>query len=155
MSIRSEVQKANEKLGKWGTTAKILYFGDSSERGCGATVILESGEPCLLSIAQSGIWVKKSRYGIFGATLYNEKNVYINARRTGALAYLFPVKQFPDGISSLNLRAFFNAILHCRSAVDVCTTLNEAIQLAERKAGRPLDEFAASDFPSWSLNAAY
>jgi hypothetical protein len=41
-----------------------------------------------------------------GPTRYNEKNVYINARRTGALAYLFPEKQFPDGITSLNLRAF-------------------------------------------------
>lgn len=99
--------------------------------------------------------MKKSRRGIFGATLYNEKNVYINARRVGALAYLFPDKQYPDGVSSLHLRAFFNAILHCPSANHVCTTLNEAIQLAERKAGRPLDEFSASDFPSWALDAAY
>jgi hypothetical protein len=151
MSIREEVRQANEKLAKWGTTAKILYFGDSSKRGCGATVILESGQPCLLSIAQSGILVRKSRHGIFGATLYNEKNVYINARRTGALAYLFPDRQFPDGISNPSLRAFFNAILHCHSANGVCTTLNEAIQSAERKAGRSLDQFSATDFPSWAF----
>lgn len=80
------------------------------------------------------------------AELYNEKNVYINARRTGALAYLFPDKRFPDGVSSPNLRAFFNAILHCRSANEVCTVLNRAIELAEDKAGCP-----ASDFPAWSL----
>jgi hypothetical protein len=152
VSIPEEVRQANERLCKWGTTAKILYFGDSSKRGCGATVILESGEPCLLSIAQSGILVKESRHGIFGATLYNEKIVYINARRTGALAYLFPDKQFPDSISNLSLRAFFNAILHCHSANDVCTTLNEAIQLAERKAGRTLDHFSASAFPSWAFS---
>ena len=112
---------------------KFYIFGDSSKRGCGATVVLESGEPCLLSIAQSVILVKRSKHGIFGATLYNEKNVYINARRTGALAYLFPDKQVPDSISNLSLRAFFNAILHCHNANDVCTTLNEAIQLAESR----------------------
>jgi len=65
--------------------------------------------------------VKKSRHGFFGAELYNEKNVYMNARRTGALP--FPDKRFPDDVSSPNLRAFFNAILHCRSANEVCTVL--------------------------------
>ena len=153
-TVRSELRDANAKLALWGAKAKILFFADSLKRGCGATVLLELGEPCLLSIAQSGILVKKSRYGFFGAELYNEKNVYINARRTGALAYLFPDKQFPDSVSSPNLRAFFNAILHCRSAVEVCTTLNEAIPMAEAKAGCGLDELRASDFPAWSLSGS-
>jgi len=105
----------------------------------------------MLSLAQSGVWVKKSRFGYFGAVLYREKSAYINAQRTGALAYLFPDKRFPDGISSFNLCAFFNAILHCHSATEVCLTLNEAIQLAERKAGCALDEIPQSDFPVWVL----
>jgi hypothetical protein len=67
---------------------KILFFADDSKRGCGATVKFPTGEPCMMSIAQSGIWVKKSRFGLFGAVLYNEKNAFINAQRTGALAYL-------------------------------------------------------------------
>jgi|GraSoi2013_100cm_1033763.scaffolds.fasta_scaffold63274_2 hypothetical protein len=79
------------------------------------------------------------------------QDAYINAQRTGALAYLFPDKRFPDGISNLSLRAFFNAILHCHSATEVCLTLNQAIQLAEKKAGCPLDEI--SDFPWWALIA--
>src|SRR5689334_2011333 len=115
LSIRREVQEANRDLAKKGVKNKILFFGDSKTRGCGATVMLASGEPCLLSIAQSGISVKKSRHGLFGATLYNEKNVYTNAQRTGALAYLFPDKLFPNGVTNPNLRAFFNAILHCQS----------------------------------------
>ena len=150
-AIRKELKEANERLEASGIRSKILFFGDSPKRGCGATVLLKSGEPCLLSIAQSGILVKKSRHGFFGAELYNEKNVYINARRTGALAYLFPDKRFPDGVSSPNLRAFFNAILHCRNANEVCTVLNRAIELAEDKAGCPLDELSPSDFPAWSL----
>src|SRR6266567_2268123 len=134
------------------SSATILFFGDSSTRGCGATVrFIETGEPCMMSIAQSGIWVKKSRYGLFGSVLYHEKNAYINAQRTGALAYLFPDKRFPDSITSPVLRAFFNAILHCRNAAEVSVTLNEAIPLAERKAGCSLNEIPKSHYPSWAL----
>src|SRR6516225_10196629 len=110
LSTRQQIKEANEDLAKKGVRSKILFFGDSNATGCGATVMLASCEPCLLSIAQSGILVRKSRHGIFGATLYNEKNVHINARRTRALAYLFPERLFPIGITNLNLRAFFNAI---------------------------------------------
>jgi hypothetical protein len=131
--------------------AEILFFADSPERGFGATVKLESGEPCRLSISQSGIRVKKSRFGLLGAILYNETNSDINAQRTGALAYLFPDQKFPDGISSPNLRAFVNAVLHCSNAAEVSRTLNEAVQLAERKAMRPFSEFQVWDFPLWSL----
>src|SRR5271169_5701303 len=52
---------------------QILHFADSKRGGCGATVRLETGEPCWLSIAQSGVMVKKSRFGLFGAVLYSEK----------------------------------------------------------------------------------
>jgi hypothetical protein len=147
-TTREDLKAANEKLGKQGTKAKILFFADSLTQGCGATVRLETGEPCMLSLAQSGVRVKKSQFGLFGPVLYNEKNAYINAQRTGALAYLFPFKRFPDEILNPNLRAFLNAILHCHSAAEVCLTLNEAIQRAERKAGCKLNEI--SDFPSWA-----
>jgi hypothetical protein len=94
--------------------------------------------------------VRKTRYGFFGAELFNEKSVFQNARRTGALAYLFPIKRFPDTVSNPVLRAFFNAILHCRNANEVCEVLNRAIELAEAKAGCGLDDLQASDFPAWS-----
>jgi len=57
---------------------------------------------------------------------------------------------FPDGVVDPNLRSFFNAILHCHSASDVCKTLNEAIEIAEQKAGCPLKELSMYDFPSWA-----
>jgi hypothetical protein len=74
---------------------QILHFADSLTLGCGANVRFENGEPCMLSIAQSGVRVKKSRFGLIGAVLYDEKNAYINAQRTGALAYLFPKSYSP------------------------------------------------------------
>src|ERR1700730_14582181 len=67
-----------------------------------------------------------------------------------ALAYLFPEKRFPDGVMDHNLRSFLNAILHCHSASEVCKTLNEAIETAEKKAGCPLKELSMYDFPSWA-----
>jgi hypothetical protein len=58
---------------------KVLYFADPSNKrpGVGATIKLDSGEPCIVSIAQSGVRVKKTRLGFFGAVLYEEKVVYI------------------------------------------------------------------------------
>jgi hypothetical protein len=129
---------------------QILYFANSKRGGCGATVRLKSGEPCWLSIAQSGVLVKKSRHGILGAILYHEKVVYKNSLCGIALSYLFPEKRFPDGVTDPNLRSFLNAILHCRSASEVTTTLNEAIENAEKKAGCPLKQLSMHDFPSWA-----
>jgi hypothetical protein len=129
----------------------IHYFADSPARGCGATVRFETGEPCILSIAQSGIRVKKSRSGLYGAVLYDEKNAFVNTQRIAALAYLFPDKRFPDGITSPHLQVFLNALLHCRSAAEACQVLNDAIPMAERKAGCALSELTKSDLPAWAL----
>jgi hypothetical protein len=134
--------------------ATIINVIDSKQgpiRGCGACVRLENGEPIWLSLAQTSVLVKKSRWGLLGAQLYKEEDVYTNARRGIALCYLFPERRFPDGIKDPNLPSFLNAILHCRSAAEVCKTLNEAIRLAEQKAGCALDQIPASDFPAWAF----
>jgi hypothetical protein len=115
---------------------EILYYADQKHgirRGCGATIRLESGEPCFLSIAQSGVLVKRSRSGFFGAVLYNEKVVYKNSLCGLALAYLYPEKRFPDDVCDPNLGSFMNAILHCQNSSDVTKILNEAIETAEKK----------------------
>jgi hypothetical protein len=130
--------------------ATILRFADSRARGCGATVRLPSGEPCLVSVARSSILVKKSRYVFLGAVLYRETDVYKNARTAMALAYLFPDDQTPRGISNPVLRSFFNALLHCSSCAEVCVVINEAVQRAERKARCRLDEIPRADLPAWA-----
>lgn len=111
----------------------LLYFADPSNRrpGRGATIRLDSGEPCLLSIAQSGVMVKKSRYGWFGVTLYNERNVYQASETAMALGFLFPDNLLPDGFSEPVLMAFANAIWHCANCTEVATTLNEAVSRAK------------------------
>lgn len=134
---------------------EILNLADNSKWGCGATVRFPSGEPCMLSIAQSSIIVKKSRLGILGAILYKEKDTYKNVRCSVALSYLFPNRLVPTEIMDPNLCAFLNAILHCKNATQVCTELNGAVAKAEAKAGGPIEKIPTTDFPNWVLLSTY
>jgi hypothetical protein len=89
--------------------------------------MLDSGEPCVLSVAQSGVRVRKSRYRFMGPILYNEKNVYLAAKTGMTLDALFPERKIPIPIANPVLGAFANAIWHCASAAEVSRTLNEAM----------------------------
>ena len=58
--------------------------------GCGVTMQLDSGETCIVSVAQTGVLVKKPAFIFFGATLYNERDVYRAAQSAMTLRELFP-----------------------------------------------------------------
>ena len=132
--------------------ATIRHFADSRAKGVGATVRLPSGEPCFLSIAQSSVLVKKSRFGFLGSVLYREPDPYKSARTAMALAYLYPDDKTPANITTNTvLRSFFNALLHCENAAEVCVTLNEAVRRAEQWAGCALDEIPGEKFPTWAF----
>lgn len=107
---------------------QILYFSETEGRG--ATLRLASGEPCLISIAQSGVLVKKSRFGFFGTILYNETNPIKAVTTAEALEFLFPDKIIPDVFTDRVLISFVNAIWRCSTTSEVKVTLNEAIQNA-------------------------
>jgi hypothetical protein len=111
---------------------------------CYANVKLDSGEPCFISIAQSGILVKRSRLGLFGPALYKQSDLYKNAMTAKALHYLYPTKKTPAGITNAVLQAFTNAVLHCSSAAEVTNVLNGAIQTAERKSGKSIEDLPLS-----------
>ncbi len=66
---------------------EILDFSETV--GCGVTFRLDSVEPCVLSVAQTGVRVKKSRFGFLGSILYDERNVY-GPTRTGKHELHFP-----------------------------------------------------------------
>jgi hypothetical protein len=114
-------------------------FKDSST-GCFANVRMDNGDPCFISVAQTGVIVKKSKVGFFGATLYDEKNVYHAAMTAKALFYLYPEQLTPEGINNPVLKAFTNAALHCTNLAEVTGVLNEAVRDAERQSGRPIEE---------------
>ena len=107
--------------------------------GCYANVRMDNDDPCYISVAQSGILVKKSKLGLFGAKLYDEKNVYQSANTAKALAYLYPEKLTPEGMTNPVLKAITNAILHCSNLAEVTRVLNEAIKDAEGKSAKNED----------------
>jgi hypothetical protein len=119
--------------------SKLIYIADTSNQrpGRGATIRLDSGEPCTVSIAQSGVRVKKSRFGLLGPVLYNEKNIYQAALTAEALSSLFPNNLLPPGINDPVLIAFANAIMHCSTCAEVAVTLNETVKTTPPESVKP------------------
>ena len=104
----------------------LLRFMDDDRRGRWANIVMDDGDRCWIGIAQTGVLVKKSRVGLFGAKLYEEKNIYQAARTAQALASLYPDELTPSGMSNPVLTAFVNAVLHCQDLAEVTRVLNEA-----------------------------
>src|SRR6266478_4051343 len=110
---------------------KILYF--SEKVGSGVTLQLDSGETCLISVAQTSVLVKgyRGRFGqfwisFFGSILYQERNVHKAAETGVMLRSRFPRNDLPVSITNPVLKAFANAAWHCSTVVQVAVTLNEA-----------------------------
>lgn len=116
--------------------SKLLRFMDHDRYGRWARIVMDDGDPCWISIAQTGVLVKKSRIGLFGAKLYQEKNLYQAARTGQALASLYPEKRTPTEMQNLVLVAFVNAVLHCRHLTEVTRVLNEAPTLEKTSPSR-------------------
>ncbi len=117
-----------------------LHSYQDSRTGCYANIRMENGDPCFVGVAQTGVLVKKSRVGFFGAKLYEEKRTYDAAMTAKALAYLYPDRLTPTNMTNPVLNAFTNAILHCSTLGEVACVLNEAVPQAEQKSGQPVSE---------------
>jgi hypothetical protein len=108
----------------------------SEALGCGATIELDNGEVVYVSIAQTGVLVRKWEMNggllkslfsnFFGPKLYNETSVHKNAQTARALSLMYPEQEPPLFFKNPVLGAFANAIWHCASATEICVTLNEA-----------------------------
>ena len=107
----------------------LTRFMDHDRRGRWANLIMDNGDPCWIGIAQTGVLVKKSRVGILGAKLYDQKNLYEAAKTARALASLYPDNLTPAEMLNPVLVAFVNAVLHCRDLAEVARVLNEAVEL--------------------------
>jgi tetratricopeptide (TPR) repeat protein len=127
----------------------LLHFADSKTGGHGATIRLDSGEPCTVSIAQNGARVKKSRLGFLGSVLYKDNNLDQSKLTAKALLFLFDDNLFPlryrnknDEISWFSpvLSSFTNAILHCSTCAEVAVTLKEAITKVENQTNRSIND---------------
>ena len=105
----------------------------SEKAACRATIELDNGDRCLISVAQAGVLVRSHKKGwlnsIFGSflgpILYSEGNAYQSAKTAAALELKYPQVQTLE-FSNAVLSVFASAIWHCSSAAEVATVLNEA-----------------------------
>jgi hypothetical protein len=121
---------------------KLLY---SSERiGCGATFEMDDKKIVIVSVARSGVRVKAhpKRLSVFGAVLYNEKNINVVSKTSIALDLLYPTKRLSISFKSPVLAAFANVIYHCSTAGEVARVLCEAAARYGQAPSTELDALA-------------
>lgn len=116
---------------------KLIHY--SEKVGCGVTIGLDSGETCLISVAQAGVLVRSRQRGLvaaligpfFGPKLYEEKDVYKAANMAMALDVLYSDYQVPIRFKNPVLGAFTNAVWRCATAAEVSIALQSAAQKAD------------------------
>lgn len=91
-------------------------------------VDLTNGDPVFISVAQSGVIVKKSRFGFMGSKLYEEINIYKAAQVAEALNMHFGEYQVPSEMTNPVLRALTQTALQCESAAELSVRLNRALE---------------------------
>ncbi|MCW2079625.1 UNVERIFIED_ORG: hypothetical protein M2193_001800 [Bradyrhizobium japonicum] len=115
---------------------RLLYVNERF--GHDATIILDSGDACWISVGKKGVLIrshKNSFWGgllgsLFGPKLYEEHDVYLALRVALALKATFrPVSLI--GCKDVMLKAFCTAVWHCSSPEQVKTVLSNPALLEE------------------------
>ncbi len=114
---------------------RLLYINEKF--GHDATIILDSGDACWISVGKSGVLVRSHKHSfwggllgsIFGPKLYQERNIYQALSVAQALAATFrPVPQIK--CRDMMLKAFCTAAWQCASPERVKAVLNDPELLA-------------------------
>ena len=106
--------------------SRLDDFVDNPRKACWSRVILDSGEPIWISIAQTGVLIKRSKLGLFGATLFRESEILKCADVGDALHREFDDCTVPDGMTNPALRVFTQAALNSKSTLELCGKLDKA-----------------------------
>ncbi|MBU1053877.1 MAG: hypothetical protein KKC46_08610 [Proteobacteria bacterium] len=111
---------------------KLIKFLDDA-KACLARVALNRREYVFISIAQVGVLVKRSRFGIFGPKLYEETNISScmkmsktldkNLLSHKSLSYL------PKSMNDPVLKSFTRLAIESNSRVEFCAKIEKAKQL--------------------------
>jgi hypothetical protein len=105
--------------------AAVVRFVDDGQ-ACWALLRLDNGDPCWISVAQTGVLVKKSKMGLFGQVLF-QGDVDAAAVKAADLDEQYPLQRCPEGMSNQVLRVFVNAALHCDRATEVRYNFNRTL----------------------------
>jgi len=108
--------------------AKIVKFKDGNFV-CWSRVDLDNGEPIWISVARSGVMIKKSKWGLLGEKLYSA-NAYEANLTAVALIAIYLDEGIPEEDDLLNnmtnhlLRTFTLAAMESESASQLSIRLN-------------------------------
>jgi hypothetical protein len=103
----------------------MVRFADS-DRQRWSRVNLENGDPIWISVAQSGVVVKRSNLGFMGPKLYSESDVYKVAMTAQALDAEIATYTVPTSMTNPILRVFTQVALAANSAAELSIHLNRA-----------------------------
>jgi len=110
---------------------------------CFANIRMDNNDPVYISVAQTGVIVKKSKLGMFGPKLFTSNDVFHAAMTGKALSYLFPEDKTEGRLQNPVLKAFVNAALHSTSLANLTAVMNSAISKAEQQSGQSIAELDA------------
>ncbi|MBR0741422.1 hypothetical protein JQ581_31270 [Bradyrhizobium liaoningense] len=111
--------------------------------GHDATIVLDSGDACWISVGRKGVLVRCHKHNfwggllgsLFGPKLYEERDVYQALSVAQALAAAFrPVSQIK--CQDVILKSFCTAVWHCSSPERVKFALNDPALVEEQRADR-------------------
>lgn len=105
--------------------SKLVRFKDTRSQ-CWSRVDMPNNDPIYISIAQTGIVVKKSNMGILGPKLFVENDL----SKIGAVCQNLDITTYqyntPDNMTHPVLRLFTQVALNASSVAELTTTLGEA-----------------------------
>jgi len=110
---------------------ELIRFEDNNHVAAWALLRMSDGHPCWVGYDKTGIRVKKSRIRLFGARLFEERDLIKVARIRQALNSSYPKDITPRGMRCPNLKSVVNAILHCDTLAKAQAILDEAQAMAE------------------------
>lgn len=102
----------------------LVRFLDAASKGVWSNIRMDNHNPCWIGVAETGVRVKKSKFGMFGRKLYDD-NISNSAITALALSKLYQDNLTPSEMRHPLLKSFTNAVLHCSTIEEVRKVLND------------------------------
>ena len=108
--------------------SKLGHYKSTGKLGEYSNIEMDNGELCFISVAQTGVFVKKMKKGFFGSL--GGKKIYTGdlhktAETAQRLSERYSSNLCPSDIKNAVLRVFTNAGLHCQSSDEFERILND------------------------------
>jgi hypothetical protein len=105
----------------------LLRFGDTQGLQCWSQVKTSIGETIWIGIAQTGILIKLSKWGLFGKKLFEETNPFKAGEIARRLSSYIDDAPIPEGMSNIVLISLTANALQCSTSNEFVARL-KAVQ---------------------------